>query len=230
MMMFALSKINLLILVVALFTIIVYFTFGFQGLLAVNSANQEVRKVVEQVAFLINSPNICRSIEISIPDKIMMASGQGMFFVMEIRTVELENRNSLIFSIIDRDILLKAQRKGKEPTIVASERFNLRATFHLFSLDEEDNLCLAESTYLGLGSRDIPIDNAVVVKERYHGETFVYLIPCTSASNTSCEENAQRVACWVKEQRGGTMDAESNCFDTPDTCASPVLAGCPAVS
>ena len=229
MMMFALSKINLLILVVALFTIIVYFTFGFQGLLVVNSANQEVRKVVEQAAFLINSQNICGSIEISIPHKIMVASGQGLFFVMEIRSVELEDRNSIVFSIIDRDEIIKARRKGKEPTIIASDRFNIKAAFHLFSLNDEDNLCLAESSYLGFGTMDIPIDYAVIVKEVYHGKTHVYIIPCTSASNTSCEENTQRVACWIKEQRGGGAGAESRCFDTLEPCPSPALPDCPAV-
>jgi len=226
MMLFVLSKINLLILVIALFTIIVYFTFSFQGMLISVAASQEVKKVTEQVSFRIGASNICGTIEVAIPEKIEMASGQGFYFVMEIRKVEFDDINSLVFSVINRETYLKAKRKGEEPTIIASERLNLKSNIHLFSLDEDDVLCPAESTFLGLGLRHLPIDNAVIVTESFKGKSHVFIVPCTSANKTSCEENTQRVACWIKEQRGSGDSAFSKCFDKPDSCPSPALSNC----
>jgi len=225
-MLFTLSKINMLILVTALFTIIVYFTFSFQGMLVSVSAGQEVGKVLEQAAYLINSRDICGKIEVSIPEKIETATGQGVSFVLEIRKVQLSDMNSLVFSVINKDEWFHAKRQHREPTIIASDRMNLKASFHVFSLDEEDNLCPADSAFLGLGLRALPIDNVVIVKEVHGGKRHVYIIPCTSSNELSCKENAERVACWIREQRGGTPSADSYCFDTPDTCPSPALQGC----
>lgn len=232
MMMFALSKINLLILVVALFTIIVYFAFGFQNVLLTNLAGQEVGKVIEQASYLINSKNLCGTIEVSVPEKLTTAAGQGYYFVMEIREVELGDRNSLIFSIINRDEFLTAKRRGREPTIVASDRRNLRASVHIFSIDERlDELCPSSSSILGLSIGGVIIDNTVIVKEVFEGKDHVYVIPCSSASDTSCEENTQKVACWIREKRG----EESNCLDIPEpsdcmNIVDEIKNNCPAVS
>ena len=229
-MMFALSKINLLILAVALFTIVVYFTFGFQSVLLSNAARQEVAKVIEPAALLINSRSVCGKIEVSIPERLSTAAGQGIYILMEIRSVDVGDRNSLVFSVINRDEYMTAKRRNKEPTIVAGDRRDLRAELRLFSFPEEDTekLCPSGSTVLGLAYGRVVVDNAVIVKESFGGHDHVYIIPCHSSSNTSCEENTQKVACWVKEQRG----EESKCFDTPEqaVCASYDFANCPQVS
>ncbi len=223
MMMFALSKINLLILVVALFTIIVYFTFGFQEVLIANNARQEVGKVIEQTAFLVTSKNLCGSIEVSVPEKLSAASGGGMYFLMEIRSVELNDSNSLIFSVINRDEFLRAKRKGEEPTIVASDRRNLKSAIHIFSIESGINdLCYGGSAMLGFGIYDLPVDSAAIIKEIKQGQDHVYIIPCSSASDSSCEENAHQVACWIKQNRG----EKSNCFDLPDDCSSYDIQDC----
>jgi len=223
MMMFALSKINLLILVVALFTIIVYFTFGFQEVLIANNARQEVGKVIEQTAYLVNSKNLCGSIEISIPEKLSAASGEGLYFLMEIRSVELRDSNSLIFSVINRDEFFRAERKNEEPTIVASDRRDLRSAVHIFNIDSGINdLCYGDTTMLGFGVHDLPVDSAVIIKEIKKGQDHVYIIPCSSASDTSCEENAHNVACWINQRRG----VKSNCFDLPDNCTGYTISEC----
>jgi len=223
MMMFALSKINLLILVVALFTIIVYFTFGFQEVLIANNARQEVGKVIEQTAYLVNSKNLCGSIEVSVPEKLSTASGGGLYFLMEIRSVELSDSNSLIFSVINRDEYLKAKRKSEEPTIVASDRQNLKSAVHIFSIESGINdLCYGGSALLGFGIYDLPVDSAVIVKEIKAGKNHVYIIPCSSASDTSCEENTHQVACWINQNRG----KKSSCFDLPDDCSAYNILDC----
>lgn len=213
MMMFSLSKINLLILAVALFTIIVYFTFSFQEVLISNTARQEVSKVIEQASYLINSSNLYGKIEVSVPEKISAFSGKEFYFLMEIRRVPLDKRNSLVFSVIGREEYFKAKRKGEEPTIVASDRQDLNAELHIFSLNQDNDLCPADSTMLGETMGSAVIDNAVIVKETFEGKTHVYVIPCLSANEESCPENTQKAACWIIKNRGIASDA----FDVPES-------------
>ena len=227
MMMFALSKINLLILVVALFTVIVYFTFGFQNVLLTNIASQEAAKVVEQASFLINSSNICGSIEVSVPEKLQTASGQGYFFVMEIRSVDLGEKKSLVFSIINRDEYFRAKKRDEEPFISASGRRDIDAEIHLFGVDTEDSgrFCIAETTMLGINIGARLVDNVVIVIEVVGGQEHVYLIPCFSSNKEHCMQNTQEVACWIWAERGEA----SNCFDTPSPaeCSGyPALVPC----
>ena len=227
-MLFMLSKINLLILVVALFTIVVYFTFGFQDVLIKEIARQEVDKILKQAAYLFDSENICGTIELSIPEKLQTAAGQGYYFVMEIRAMDVGEFNSLIFSVIERSQYFLSKRKGEEPPISASGRKNLSAELHIFSLNEDDELCPSHSSILGGNIGAIPIDNIVIVKEVYKGDEYIYIIPCSSANKDSCEHNRGRIACWIEQQRG----EKTNCIDTPDDCMDilNVMNTCAAVS
>ncbi|MFH1234082.1 MAG: hypothetical protein V1493_00510 [Candidatus Diapherotrites archaeon] len=210
MMMFALSKINLLILAVALFTIVVYFTFGFQGVLVANLAKQEASKAMEKASQIIESQQQCRSIEISVPENIESASGQGYYFLMELRVVDAGDTNALIFSVLNRDAFNRAVSRGEEPPIVASQRRDQHAVFHIFSINKYDELCPSDSAILGFGIRAIPIDTVIVMKEIYQGVNNIYLVPCTSANDEDCTDRLQKAACWIKCERG----SKSRCTDT----------------
>jgi hypothetical protein len=210
MMMFALSKINLLILVVALFTIIVYFTFGFQAVLIAYLAGQEAAKAMEQASVVIESQAQCRSIEVSVPEKLETASGEGYYFLMELRVVDTGDTNALIFSVLNRDAYKRAVSKGEEPPIVASQRRDQHAVFHVFSVNKDGELCPSDSAILGFGIRAIPIDTVIVMKEIYRGVDNVYLVPCTSANDVDCTDKLQWAACWIKGERG----SKSRCTAT----------------
>ncbi|MCX6802726.1 MAG: hypothetical protein NT067_06470 [Candidatus Diapherotrites archaeon] len=213
MMMFALSKINLLILVVALFTIIVYFTFSFQAVLVETLARQEAAKAMEQASGVIESSEQCFLNEVSVPEKLETASGQGYSFLMELRAVDTGDTNALIFSVISRDAFRTAVNKGKEPPIMASQRRDQHAAFHIFSIDEETGgLCHSSSALIGGGIKAIPIDTFTVMKETFQGVNNIYLVPCTSASKADCDDKLQDVACWIKNKRG----SETRCTDTPE--------------
>jgi hypothetical protein len=238
MMMFALSKINLLILAVALFTIVVYFTFGFQGVLVANLAKQEAAKAMEQASEIIEAQEQCRSTEVSVPENLETASGQGYYFLMELRAVDAGDTNALIFSVINRDAFNRAAGKGEEPPIVASERRDQHAVFHIFSVNKDDELCPSDSAILGFGIRAIPIDTVIVMKEIHHGVDNVYLVPCTSANEVDCEDRLQAVACWIQKKRIDAGDCPANqnscktrCTATPDICTDIIakMSACPAV-
>jgi hypothetical protein len=227
MMMFALSKINLLILVVALFTIIVYFTFGFQGVLVSNLAKQEAAKAMEQASKVIESQQQCRSIEVSVPEALETSSGKGYYFLMELRAVDAGDTNALIFSVINRDAFTRAARNNEVPTIVASQRRDQHAVFHIFSIDKDDKLCPSDSAILGFGIRAIPIDTVMVMKEIYRGVNNIYLVPCTSSNDEDCTDRLQRVACWIQHTQG----TKSRCTPTPDDCVGIIdeMSTCPEI-
>jgi len=182
---FTLSKINLLIFVVAVFSIVLFFIFGFSGILIENIATDYIR-IHEQDAFtLIGSPSLCAAQVHYLKDSIESSSGntgKGLYYVMEMKKASgKDGMNKLIFAI--------APRKTPDQYIAAAS-FDTEAELKFFdfeSLKNSEPSMNDSGTVLDPQAAQ-PSNAYVILKEVNLGKTTVYIIPCSNRQGASCED------------------------------------------
>ncbi len=190
---FILSKMNLLILVMAMVAIIGFFTFGLVDITKVSEAGKLVSKIKETSFAFASSPSYCFSDAYILPDEIEVA-GSSFYYVMRIskRVIEPEDGgppiNVLIFSMYPRDEMKKAMTEDYEPKAIAASSFRTKAEIHLWSKTYFDsgNGLSYEGDYEEHMDEDIFIDPQAVtpanaiefVKEVEDGQPKLYVTVC----------------------------------------------------
>jgi len=182
---FTLSKINLLIFVVAVFSIILFFIFGFSGILIENIAQDYIRIHAQDAFTLIGSPSLCSAQIHFLKDSIESSSGntgRGLYYILNIKKGQGKNGlNKLIFSL--------APRKTPEQFIAAAS-FDVDAEIKFFDFREltgQGSINVYDSNAL-LDPQAFPPSNAyVILKEVNLGKTTVYVIPCSNRQGADCE-------------------------------------------
>ncbi|MEM4598579.1 MAG: hypothetical protein QW400_02720 [Candidatus Diapherotrites archaeon] len=209
MMEFTLSKINLLILAIALFAIIVGFAFSFRSTLLYDISKNIANSSAETISRVVSQKALCDSQEIAFRRKYSFYNLMDFYYVVELRkeTSSGANKQHLIIAILERNEYLK--RRGT-PTVVSSSQLDLDAELQIFSYDQKEALlCPTERTVLDVRSAPIPIDQLTAVHEIYKGKSYLYLIPCSTTAKGICEQNKQLVGCYLYRKRKDI----SNCFN-----------------
>jgi len=190
---FILSKMNLLILVTALFSIIVFFMFSLNESFIIQKSNEVADNIASQVISLINSPSHCSKNIIVIPKELSFLTGRKTFYKLQIKKIELSQTNdittfALEFTLVDRK---------KEDKVFASTRINVKAKeINLYDVDvsgNEVNTNESKDSIFIDPQKVTPIDAFVLVKEIIEGNPYIFVIPCTS-SGGNCKLNADAVA------------------------------------
>ncbi|MBU2099870.1 hypothetical protein KKG83_03980 [Candidatus Micrarchaeota archaeon] len=184
---FTLSKINLLIFVVAVFSIVLFFIFGFSSILVENIANDYVRIHAQDAFTLIGSPSLCSAQIQYLKDSIESGSGnssKGLYYVLNIKRSEGSNGlNKMIFAL--------APRRTPEQ-YMAAVSFDVNAEIKFFDFEnltngDEDDIVMNDSNSL-IDPQAYPPSNAyVILKEVNEGKTTVYVIPCSNRLGSDCE-------------------------------------------
>ena len=205
---FILSKLNLLILVTAIFAIVAYFSFWLGESMVSQQALQIINRYARNAENVIFAPNQCNVTSVTIPAWINffgnIETGNRFFYLLDISKIENVSTtaggkpmNNLIVSVLDK----------KTKNVVAAKSFGTTATIRLFSWNPKNDE-LAEllppdkNTTLNPQSAPSPTNSVYLVKEIYNGEPFFYVIPCSSQAH-GCEANLQKVGDMVAGQRGG---------------------------
>ncbi|MCD6478422.1 MAG: hypothetical protein J7L44_00880 [Candidatus Diapherotrites archaeon] len=233
MMAFTLSKINLLILAVALFAIVVHFAFSFKSTVIAELSKNISEKAMEDISVLINSKALCQELEIKFRRKYTLYDIIDFYYVVETRALKGPEKSHLLLSIIERNDFL---RKRDEAPVIASSRRDINANILIFSYDSEiAEPCPADRFVLDVRAAPSPMDMLVVVKETFRGATYLYLIPCSAEVKGMCERNKLRVGCYMYRKRikdgvcssTDTKSCLSNCFpiDIKD-CLSLKMPSC----
>ncbi|MBU0662597.1 hypothetical protein KKH30_03145 [Candidatus Micrarchaeota archaeon] len=185
---FILSKLNLLILVVAIFAIVAFFTTSLADVMKQKEAQEISTRVMSKANALVNSPTSCDSVPYNLPPHLAVSGGE-FFYVMKISTApvdESENLHYVIFQIFPR--------RNQEHAL-AGDSFITDAEISLFELTD-DKLRRVEGT----GNEILidpqaanPINAMVFVKEIELGESKLYIIPCNSALCESYKEEAGNI-------------------------------------
>ena len=206
---FALSKINLLIFVTAMFVIIVYFTFGFSNILLKQQTEQMINRYSGEALSLIQSKSLCVQNKLVLPPSISYIGSQRIFYQLKIEKIDSTNPdkpNSLIFSIFARKDL-------QHP--LASRRIDVKGNIFLFNQDDADRTLNAQV-------REVVVDpqavgqfdslfiakqtQAVTVNGTVQSADNIYIANCSSATVASCQSAIQTVGASISAAHNGNSE------------------------
>jgi len=193
---FTLSKINLLIFVVAVFSIVLFFIYGFSGILVENIAKDYIRIHANDAFTLVGSPALCAAQIHYLKDSIESSSGntgRGMYYIINIKKgIGKNGMNKLIFAL--------APRKTPNEYLAAAS-FDVNADIYFFDFQElKENPCdtdhssncrnikIYDSNSLLDPQAAFPVNAYVILKEVNNGKTSVYIVPCSNRRGAECEE------------------------------------------
>lgn len=220
---FTLSKLNLLILVTAVFSIIAFFMFSLTGLIVSNLSQQLVNDYSETIFSLVSGEMLCRKTTVTVPESIEYFGGlspsKSFYYIMNIKRYPEEpvegKLNSLIFQIADR--------KQKDE-IIATKSIDVNAEILLYDWDPDTDIIKEQSSItLDPESAGIATKNSmVIIKELFNGKNYLHIIAC-SASAGLCERNLGRAACWLSTCTANPRT--TTCFPQPENCAASITCG-----
>lgn len=212
MMGFIISKMNMLIMVTAIFAIVAYFTFFFGKSIEQREAQALLDRFSEETIGVLSSNGQCHISVMTIPPYIRsLGTGElnnRLRFLVQIDKIEPPGggKTQISFSIL----------RKKDERVIASRPFATEATVRLFDWDERSaNLTQDSDAQIRLNPVSaIPIsggaggaptsaaatDSLLMIKEVYNGETLLYLIPCSSQYG-QCSANFAQATCLIKEER-----------------------------
>ena len=221
---FILSKINLLILVVAIFAIVSFFTFGLTDLAKINEARLLLDRVSQKSFALVSSPSYCFSDSFDLP-KLIHVAGEDFYYVLKIsvETIEKQNGNGgqkpisvVIFSLHPRLEYVKFIQGDRdvEPPSVAASSFRTTAHVALYSDEYAGTGYIRPGFGLVDKSSDYPgnlggdIEGIILdpnttdqyntvefLKEIRGGESYVYIFPCTATGCVDLKRIVSHSAC-----------------------------------
>jgi hypothetical protein len=222
MMAYTLSKLNMLILVTALFAIIAFFMQALTGLVVGISAEELVSGYIESISSLVLSDSLCFTSSATVPDYITYFGGatqRERLFTYIVKMSSLEppggvGVSSLIMSVANRQF---------PDRFLAAKRIDVKANIKVYDweIDETGIDVLHHSDETIIDPQAFPpINSFVLVKEVYRDTPYLHVIPCategrTGLSTSVCEYNKRRVGCCLQNERG----SPSACLPTLDNCA-----------
>jgi hypothetical protein len=172
---FTLSKINLLILVIALFSIISFFALNTGKIFLVGEVKQEMEKYALTLNGMIVAPTTCDSKPFAIPPKFT-SFGNSIFYTLKISRAPDGAGSRLIFSVSDI--------KSPENVLAASS-LSTDATIVVYDLINGQVTPLDDFVELVLDPQSVPPRNAFyAVKSVKAGNETLHLFPCAITANS----------------------------------------------
>jgi len=200
---FILSKLNLLILVTAIFAIIGFFAIGLTDLTKINEARELAFQVKEKTFALVSSPSYCLSDFHLFPEQLTVAGGR-LYYVLAISKESIDTDsgpvNVVIFSVYPREEIERYWDLSIEPKAIAAESFRTKADVYIYSLDydgtefrgsptdhsNEDNI----GGWAIIDPQAINRQDTIeIIKEVQEGDPSLYIIACGHALCPVWKEN-----------------------------------------
>lgn len=175
---FTLSKINLLILVVALFSIISYFAFNMGQLFLVGEVKQQLEKISTILNQSLAAPTTCDSVPLVIPSKFV-SFGNIVYYTLHLSQIpdpqSLGNR--LILGVYDN---------RKPEYVLASASLATDAEISIYDNATGSFVPLTQEETLILDPQANPLRNAFyAIKTVKQGQKKLHIIPCAISQNNS---------------------------------------------
>ncbi len=191
---FVLSKINMLILVIAIFAIIAYFLFSLGDMMKVHESQLILSRLKDKADALVTSRTYCDSLFHYFPDSITV-TGEHLYYVIKIST-EVDDSdpnqivNYMIFSVFPR----KEFFSGKTPKALAAASVRTTADVSLFSYLKEAGIEESTESYTLVDPQAFPPSSALMlVKQVRAGEEYLHVIPCSTPE--ICMLNKDQASC-----------------------------------
>lgn len=223
---FTLSKLNLLILVTALFAIISFFMFTLTTGVVSKLAQEELNKHSTSIQGVLYGGDACYNSSIVVPECIEYFGGitpaRCFYYVMYIKRYPPEGAvegklNTLILQIASRTDKTK---------IIATSSFDVNAEILLFDWDPRTSTLMESDTIMiDPESGGTIKDTAVFYKEVFGGKKYLHIIACSSSKGV-CESNKAWASCWLSPNKaeswlGCSGRAKvSGCLPKPEECST----------
>ena len=171
---FILSKMNLLILVIALFTIVAYFMFSLGETMKHNQAGLIISRYTKDASSMLTSATYCDRVTFHLPPQISVLGQPAFYYQMLISSADDDDDastgNFLVFAMVgktDPDYLLAA----------SSVRSN--AEIHLYQRDESGSWNEAGDEGITLDPQRLPPDSSFTfIKKKIRNQDHVFIFPC----------------------------------------------------
>lgn len=172
---FTLSKINLLILVVALFSIISFFALNVGKIFLVGEVKQDLDRYSLTLNGMTVAPTTCDSNPFSLPPRYT-SFGNNVYYTLTLSTLNDGSGNRLIFSASD----------VRTPNVVlAASSFITTANIVLLDNTTGNFTRLNPGEELNLDPQAVPPRNAFyAVKSVKEGLATIYVFPCSITPNS----------------------------------------------
>lgn len=220
---YILSKLNILIMVTAIFAIGTYFAFYLAQSLEKQQADTVLNQISDEVYGVLTSQSICHEVTLTLPAYINTLgrsdTGNKLYYLFQANDIEAaqtsggESINALVFSIRNKRThqIISAEQIPTTADIVLFKWVSaLTPSISIAQNDTDGKICGASGqtcTVLNPVAQP-PSENAIkIVKEVYQGKTTILVIPC-STGRSWCEANYQAAVKLMKEKRGGYFNCE----------------------
>lgn len=172
---FTLSKINLLILVIALFSIISFFSLNVGKIFLVGEVKQELEKYSITLNGMVIAPTTCDSKPFAIPAKFT-SFGNSVYYHLHISKTPDPSGNRLIFTVSD----------VRSPnTVLAAASMATEADIVIYDMVGGQVVTLNDLEELDLDPQAVPPVNAFyAVKGVKGGVKTLHLFPCAITPNS----------------------------------------------
>ncbi len=193
---FTLSKLNLLIFVTAIFSIVAFFTFVLVKIVTTNELNLLLDRVQTKSEALVNSPSYCDTTFYYFPPDLRV-SGETFFYTVKISQQETEVNDKVL-----RYLIFSAfSRRDKEfQNALAANSLKTGADLVIFSSDAQlRTLGREEGAVIDPQGRP-PINAIGLVKEIIGGKATLYVVPCL-AEASQCLVRMEQAGCYAKANR-----------------------------
>ena len=221
---FILSKMNLLILVVAIAAIIVFFTIGLSDIVLEKESNMLLNRLAKKTFTVSSSPSYCFSDSFYLP-RGLNVSGADFVFVIKADVQEInvtpsdpnsEKINSIIYSIYPRREFVK---QYKDPNYVpkAISAASLRTKAKVYMFNDDYTGTYSGNPHLlkqpGTSNGDFVVDTEAVpvskntlvfLKQKLKGIDYLYVFAC---DNSVCDAVKNQ---FSKEIASATPEAAFN--------------------
>lgn len=187
---FVLSKMNLLILVIALFSIVAFFTLSLSNVILQNNAGLVLEKISKEVGISLSSSTYCDRLVVNIPPFISGFGNNKLIYKLKVSSIDDDsnafNGNFLIFSIRDSQ---------DEKFIISSNAIKTNAQLHVFELDVAWNEVDPEIGATFNPQAIVSTDALGIVKRVIDGKKHVFVFPCNISSTTAqaCRKEIEQV-------------------------------------
>ncbi|VVB99292.1 Uncharacterised protein [uncultured archaeon] len=191
---FILSKINLLILVMAIFSIVAFFAMGLTDIVKVKAASELAFRVSEKASSLFASSAYCVGDAYELDPALEIAGGEHYYVlkvsVQNVTSASGKALNDLIFSVYPREEIKKAFEDATYvPKSISARDFRSEAQIHLFSRTYDGKDYSGAFAEPVASKREIyadpqavtPVDTLHMIRQVKEGKTDLYIVACNSA-------------------------------------------------
>ena len=203
MMGFTLSKINLLILVTALFSIVSFFAFNLGAVFLVQETQRDLTKYSKTAESLLNPATVCDSKPMPIPSKYF-TFGTEFLYTLKITAIQETLQYADGSSVNGTRLIFAVSDKKNDNQILSSSSFATNALVHVYARGTGTFQLIPSGEALTLNPQAIVPENTLyLVKQTVEGKQHLYVFPCTEVSSSlSCALDKQAVSAQVKTDQG----------------------------